>query len=742
VSQRSIRRAQQRRLLADQRRETLRRRRALIATGAAIGATALFAPSALAAPLEVTTLSDAPADACDTDCTLRDAIEESNGNAEADTITFKSDLSGTLLLTQGQLALSSADAVTITGPGRDVISISGDSDDSGTNNAGDTRVLGVVGTGPATISGLTLTRGFYGALYTAADTDVTVTDSAVTNSVSATSGGGIVAAGDMTIAHSRITANAAAEAGGGVLAEQGSLKISDSLIAGNTADSGGGVRVTRNDTATIADTEISDNHVGLGPGPSMGAGIESRDGALTVTGSTISGNISDDGGGGGISHTSKYALEVSDTLITGNEAPLGGGMNAKLQYSKYETNSSVTRTTISDNKASGAGAGVYFDGPNLHQSFTISHSTISSNKGGPGSFGGGLMFGRRLNGSFDLVDSTVSGNTAGTGGGVSVGYSSNPSNFPPQVDIAFDNSTIASNSATTRGGGIYLGGGPASSGDPVENPTVSLAGTIVADNSAAGSPQDLNRLDGSTSPGAFDLSFSLVENPGDAPVSQSPDGSSIVGVDPQLGPLADNGGPTETHLPAQASAVVDKGDAPRRLATDQRGEKRTVDSPVKNVEGGNGTDIGAIEIQSFTDQPGPMPEPPTPNPPTPPARDLAPRALIKKNGLRARRDSRRVVSGVATDDREVVKVEISIVSKRGRVCRDLRKSGRFSKRRRCGKPRVFLQASGTKKWSFRLASNLRPGYYVVYARATDDMGHVQKVFDTKNRRPFRIRQGG
>jgi hypothetical protein len=63
-------------------------------------------------------------------------------------------------------------------------------------------------------------------------------------------------------------------------------------------------------------------------------------------------------------------------------------------------------------------------------------------------------------------------------------------------------------------------------------------------------------------------------------------------VDPQLGPLADNGGPTLTHFPAVGSPVLDHGAAADCPATDQRGEARPVDAD------GDGTavcDIGAVE---------------------------------------------------------------------------------------------------------------------------------------------------
>jgi hypothetical protein len=66
-------------------------------------------------------------------------------------------------------------------------------------------------------------------------------------------------------------------------------------------------------------------------------------------------------------------------------------------------------------------------------------------------------------------------------------------------------------------------------------------------------------------------------------------------ADPQLGPLANNGGPTRTMAPATGSPVIDTGSA-FGLSTDQRGQPRPSDfAPFRNL--GDGSDIGAVELQ-------------------------------------------------------------------------------------------------------------------------------------------------
>jgi uncharacterized repeat protein (TIGR01451 family) len=77
--------------------------------------------------------------------------------------------------------------------------------------------------------------------------------------------------------------------------------------------------------------------------------------------------------------------------------------------------------------------------------------------------------------------------------------------------------------------------------------------------------------------------------------------SDQIEKDPKLGPLADNGGPTRTHLPAADSPAIDQGLSntigPLATTTDQRGSPRTIDDlNIANAFLGDGTDIGAVEL--------------------------------------------------------------------------------------------------------------------------------------------------
>lgn len=378
------------------------------------------------------------------------------------------------------------------------------------------------------------------------------------------------------------------------------------LTHGSSADAlGGAISVLRPTPLTIADSVLTQNNAGSGNG-----GAIASSGSLTLSGSTVSGNTAF--AGGGIASSGKYAeLHVRDSQLSGNSASIGGGIEVEQTYSsnptmepsKHPVQSEIVRTTVSGNTAKLAGAGIALAALGGGDHFTVADSTISGNHGDSGSqpaFGGGVYFGNvyasyaPIRGEFRTVDSTISGNSANSGGGVSVGglattVTSAPATNTPVVGgngvIDLQNSTVASNSATAGGGGAYLS---------AHGSTLDLTSTVLADNTAAAGANDADRADGSAD-GGLDLSYSLVENPGDALKTQA---SSITGVDPDLGPLADNGGPTRTQLPSPTSPVVDQGKAPARLLTDQRGHARIVAGDAADPAGGDGADIGAVEVDN------------------------------------------------------------------------------------------------------------------------------------------------
>ena len=150
--------------------------------------------------------------------------------------------------------------------------------------------------------------------------------------------------------------------------------------------------------------------------------------------------------------------------------------------------------------------------------------------------------------------------------------------------ISIEGSTISANRANGGDGGGLR-----------SYAALELDDTIVAGNSATGAGPDIYASAAHT----LSTAFSLIGNPAGETNTEVFPGSDLLGVDPQLGPLQDNGGPTQTMALSPTSPAVNKG-ASFGLGTDQRGLPRPVAYPgVANsaAPGANGADIGAVELQ-------------------------------------------------------------------------------------------------------------------------------------------------
>jgi predicted outer membrane repeat protein len=312
---------------------------------------------------------------------------------------------------------------------------------------------------------------------------------------------------------------------------------------------------------------------------------------LQISGLTLrNGNNVADTRGGAIFLAGGSPAKVSDTVLTGNTAQKGGAIyslngSLDIQRSTFTANTLTgtassgaihslgTAVTISDSLISGnsgvQGAGIHAEGSPAFGSLLIQRSTVSGNTAAGGCCGGIYSY---TTPTTRILDSTVSGNTV-TGGPIGAVYSVGP--------LSIIGSTISGNSAAGAGGGIFA--------STTNEPT--LQDTIVAGNSA-----------GTLGPDVFNgvsAAFSLIGNPSGATVNDATPGSNLTG-DPQLLPLAANGGLTPTMALAATSPAIDKGSA-FDLSTDQRGLPRPFDVPSivnSTAAGGDGSDIGAVEYQA------------------------------------------------------------------------------------------------------------------------------------------------
>ncbi|MFI5458751.1 MAG: choice-of-anchor Q domain-containing protein [Isosphaerales bacterium] len=316
---------------------------------------------------------------------------------------------------------------------------------------------------------------------------------------------------------------------------------------------------------------------GIGGSPynrGFGGGIYNS-GTLTVTGSTIDYN-SAPGGGAGIFNDGSGALTVTgSTIAYNNSGYLGGGIGNAGALT-------VTGSTIASNSGAGGygggGIGNYPGG-----AVTVTDSTIAYNAA-INSSGGGI-FNDGIDGSpvtLTVTNSTIAYNSAYYYGGGIINWSGT---------LTVTDSTIASNSATYEGGGIwddYFEGGMHG---------VSVDNTIIAGNTGPGGGPDVfgevHSL-GNNLVGDFDYTAGLTGTDLTGTVDSS--GELIIPLDPKLGPLADNGGPTQTMALLAGSPAIDAGS--NGLAVDPTtGQPLTYDQrgPGFLRVLGNSVDIGAFE---------------------------------------------------------------------------------------------------------------------------------------------------
>ena len=309
---------------------------------------------------------------------------------------------------------------------------------------------------------------------------------------------------------------------------------------------------------TTAELLISQNLTIIGPGANLLSVQRSAAGGTpafrifnitssvnaTISDLTIANGNTPGSKGGGVSNSG--ALTITNSTISGNAAAAGGGV-------------------------AGGGGGIYNTGALSVTKSTISGNTTSSGNGGGN--GGGIY----NTGTLNLTNSTISGNSAG--GGIFYGGGIfNDNDIGGTVTIT--NGTISGNTAQYRGGGIAY--------------TVTARNTIIAQNSAGGGVgPDVNGA--LTSQG-----FNFIGNSSGATITpaQSSDqiGTPSSPIDPLLGPLQDNGGPTFTRALLSGSPAINAGDDAFAPKLDQRGYLRLGISDIGAFEFGG----GPLKITSIT----------------------------------------------------------------------------------------------------------------------------------------------
>ncbi|HEU5253621.1 MAG TPA: choice-of-anchor Q domain-containing protein [Solirubrobacterales bacterium] len=317
------------------------------------------------------------------------------------------------------------------------------------------------------------------------------------------------------------------------------------------------------DPSAVSGLTISNGRAIASGGFVIGGGIRNSEGSLTLTGVVVKDSeAAGEGGtnvfveGGGI--FSEGPLTLRETVVAGNAARASNATSLTAAFGGGVAalgNLTVEASTISGNVTEASGDG----------------STVTAQ-------GGGVLAGTAAT----VSRSTISGNAVIAGGAA------------PQVraqgggiqtyEATLTSSTLARNSATSAGLALAANLYSALS--------TTVRGTLVAD------PLDGADSCGGGAPGSDEIAsggFNLDEDDSCGFAESSDLVGVVAGLDPVL---KDNGGPTPTHaLLAGSSAAIDRGYS-FGSSVDQRGLARPSDFPaIGNTEGGDGSDIGAFELQ-------------------------------------------------------------------------------------------------------------------------------------------------
>jgi len=330
-------------------------------------------------------------------------------------------------------------------------------------------------------------------------------------------------------------------AGGGICSFNSDVEVVDCAFLNNSSNLYGGATAMFGGSMFI---DNSDFHFNFSL---VAGGAYGQQGTVVIQSSAFLDNASYDSGGGALVQLQGTLLNIYDSEFRDNTTLLAG---AGIGYGAFSMGE-IRRTLITGNR------------------------TTANN----GTFGGGGLF--LLGALADVINCTFSDNhTNWNGGGIAFWFSS----FGAPMNIV--NCTFAENSAEL-GGGIYA------------PPETYLYNCIVATNAATQKPD----VDGTFNSSSTGNVIGILDVAGEPGLSGSGNvfGTVAAPLNPKIGPLANNGGPTRTHKLLRRSPAIDQGDSTFvnqfGLETDQRGFERVLDGD------GNGSkivDSGAYEKPGLT----------------------------------------------------------------------------------------------------------------------------------------------
>ena len=257
----------------------------------------------------------------------------------------------------------------------------------------------------------------------------------------------------------------------------GNLRVNNATVASNTAmRAGGGIEDASGASSffRVLNARIDSNTVMTNPGNGGGVHI-TGDGNSIFLGGSVSGNTAGAEGGGLWNNVGTMTVRkvlIAENTASGDDATQGGGGI----FNNGGTLVVNPNTQIINNNANGlagSGGGIFnalatIDGIEFPGTLTVNNATISNNSAVRA--GGGIEDASGEESTFDILNARVDSNSVasnpGNGGGIHIGGTGN---------LTARTSLVRGNSATSEGGGIWVGSG-----------TVTVSGGTIADNTASG----------------------------------------------------------------------------------------------------------------------------------------------------------------------------------------------------------------------------------------------------------------
>jgi len=419
--------------------------------------------------------------------------------------------------------------------------------------------------------------------------------STITHNFANNGGGVYIRYGSATLSGGQIVSNTATNYGGGVYVDQGSATLSGGQIISNTANFGGGAYLS---TWIAAFTQTGSSAIAYNTASASGGGIYILSGRVTLSAGRIHDNHSAVRGGGvEVVNSDAFLVQTGDSTIAHNHADTDGGGVVVVYGSATLEGGRIVSNTANDN-----GGGVYVSHSN--GVFTQTGGGIVDNYAGDS--GGGVYV---KDGTAVLEGGQILSNTADYGGGVYVDQGNATST---QTGV----STIARNTATSDGGGIYNNAGTltlvnttvsyntagSDGGGLYDNAGTSvLAYTTIASNTASTGGGGIHR--GVAGTVLVQNTIVAYNGPANCNGNMTSNGHNLdsgstcgfngaddqPNTDPLLGPLTADGG-TLVHPLIVGSPAIDAGLCTAGVTTDQRGQPRP--NPASPF-----CDVGAYEAE-------------------------------------------------------------------------------------------------------------------------------------------------